>query len=170
MSLNHRTTSLYSQTGPLYGHIIIIDNLFCPWGKKALAALWGSGVCTQVKKPLTFSLNSTRLIRTLSMFPPSVWQCPLNWEREIIVIPRLILVPRARRILGDVVLKRGAPLVDYKSSRVALGTRMSWGSSYCAWPSLTFVAFDDHVTERKWRALTHLWKYKWTLVTKQKRQ
>ena len=33
---------------PLYGHLIITDSLLCPWAKKAL----------------TFSLNSTRLIRT----------------------------------------------------------------------------------------------------------
>ena len=40
-------------TPALYGHLIITDSLLCPWGKKAL----------------TFSLNSTRLIRTLSMAP-----------------------------------------------------------------------------------------------------
>ena len=40
----------YSQTA-LYGHPLITDSLLCPWGK-------GS------KKAFTFSLNSTRLIRT----------------------------------------------------------------------------------------------------------
>ena len=45
----------YSQTS-LYGHLIITDSLLSPWGNKAL----------------TFSLNSTRLVRTLSMAP----QCP----------------------------------------------------------------------------------------------
>ena len=38
---------LFSLT-PLYGHLIITNSLLCPWGEKAL----------------TFSLNSTRLIRT----------------------------------------------------------------------------------------------------------
>lgn len=104
MSLNHRTTSLYSQTGPLYGHIIIIDSLFCPWGKKALAVLRGRGVCMQAKKAPTFSLNSTRLIRTLSMLPPLSMTVSVNpgqtiFQREIIVILRLILVPRSRRFL-----------------------------------------------------------------------
>ena len=37
-----------SQTPASYGHLIITDSLLCPWGGK---------------KPLTYSLNSTRLIR-----------------------------------------------------------------------------------------------------------
>ena len=42
---------------PAYSrHLIITDSFLCPWGMKAL----------------TFSLNSTRLIQTLSMDP----QCP----------------------------------------------------------------------------------------------
>ena len=36
------------------GHIIIMDSLLCPWGKKALPNV---------------SLNSTRLIQTLPMVP-----------------------------------------------------------------------------------------------------
>ena len=38
------------------GHLIITDSLLCPWEKKAL----------------TFPLNSTRLIWTLSMAPLNV--------------------------------------------------------------------------------------------------
>ena len=45
----------YSQTA-LYGHPLTTDSLLCPWGK-------GNN------KALTYSLNSTLLIRTISMVP-----------------------------------------------------------------------------------------------------
>ena len=41
-------TDFRKKGGNLCGYLIITDSLLCPWGKKAL----------------TFSLNSTRLIRT----------------------------------------------------------------------------------------------------------
>ena len=46
----------------LIGHIIMADCLLCPWEKK----------------PVTFSLNSTRLIRTPRLFRNIPWppQCP----------------------------------------------------------------------------------------------
>ena len=50
---NVEQSNLALRTPALYRHIIITDSLLCPWGKKAL----------------TFSLNSTRLTRTLSMSP-----------------------------------------------------------------------------------------------------
>ena len=46
-------SNLALRTPSLYRHLIITDSLLCPWGKKAP----------------TFSLNSTRLTRTLSMSP-----------------------------------------------------------------------------------------------------
>ena len=53
---NPKVPSSYSQN-PLYGHPFATthhhEQLLCPWGKKALA----------------FFLNSTHLIRTLSLFP-----------------------------------------------------------------------------------------------------
>ena len=42
-----------------YGHLIMTDSLLCPWGKKAL----------------TFSLDLTHLIRTLSLVP---WRAQLT--------------------------------------------------------------------------------------------
>ena len=44
----HSHTLLYGHLLTEHGHLIITDSLLYPWGKKAL----------------TFSLNSTRLIRT----------------------------------------------------------------------------------------------------------
>ena len=51
----------YSQT-VFYGHAIIMDSLLCPWRKKSL----------------TFSLNSTHLIRTSCQYRHFLWppQCP----------------------------------------------------------------------------------------------
>ena len=48
---NEVQSNLALRTPALYRHIMITDSLFCPWEKKAL----------------TFSLNSTHLIWTLSM-------------------------------------------------------------------------------------------------------
>ena len=50
---NEVQSNLALRAPALYRHIIITDSLFCPWGKKAP----------------TFSLNLTRLTRTLSMSP-----------------------------------------------------------------------------------------------------
>ena len=59
-----------------YGHLIITDSLLCPWGKKALTfslnstrlirhlIITDSLLCPWRKKALTFSLNSTSLIQT----------------------------------------------------------------------------------------------------------
>ena len=48
---------------PLYGYLIITDSLLCPWKKKAL----------------TFSLNSTRLIRTpVNTDNGHFNSCPIN--------------------------------------------------------------------------------------------
>ena len=41
------------RTPAYYGHLIMTDSLLCPWGKKAV----------------TFSLDLTHLIRTLSLAP-----------------------------------------------------------------------------------------------------
>ena len=58
----------YSKT-PLYKHLIIKDSLLCPWGKKAL----------------TFSLNSTPLIRTprLCGHRRDYRKCPYKWDVSI---------------------------------------------------------------------------------------
>ena len=73
-----KSLPFYIQSNPAL-HLIIMDSLLCPWGKKVL----------------TFSLNPTHLIRTLSMAPSvlginGVWlylkpekDTPVGWSLPV---------------------------------------------------------------------------------------
>ena len=70
----HAVNLLHSHPALRTPNWVITDSLLCPWGKKAL----------------TFSLNSTRLIRTLSMAPLSVrtnWVW-LRWPTTVTAKPK----------------------------------------------------------------------------------